>query len=100
MKYFIVHVAITLRQITLAHMMNDTELIFREQVFVNYCVMASYLQKKLCVLNLLELLCKGFSQKGWMRKTKLFPLLERRSKVFSHIICIEIDLVEIKESTH
>src|SRR5699024_458943 len=100
MKYFIVHVAIILRQITLAHMMNDTELIFRERAFENYCGMAYYRQKKLCVLNLLELLCKGFSQKGWMRKTQLFPLLERRSTVFSHIICIEIDLVEIKGSGH
>src|SRR5699024_9531016 len=100
MKYFIVHVAIILRQITLAHMMNDTELIFWERAFENYCGMAYYRPKKLCVLNLLELRCKGFIQKGWMRKTKLFSLFVRRSKVFADITTIEIDLVERKGSSH
>src|SRR5699024_12862304 len=100
MKYFIVHVAIILLQITLAHMMNGIELIFLERAFENYCGMAYYRQKKLCVLNQLGLRCKGFSQKGGMRKSKLYLLSERQSKVFSHVIWSEIYLVGMSGRSH
>src|SRR5699024_8815350 len=100
MKYFIVHVAIILLQITLGDMMYGIESICRERAFVNCCGMAYYRQKKLCGLDQLGWRCKGFSQKGWMRKSKLYLLSERQSKVFSHIIWSEIDLVGMKGRSH